>query len=106
MKAKTDNYTQKRDALRSFVSFWRLPMIAASLAMPFSAAHAYVGPGLGLGTLVVILGVIGSALLAIFGVVWYPIKRMLKKRKADRSQDERREDNDPISTDDREPAEP
>jgi hypothetical protein len=53
----------------------------AGLALP-DAAYAYVGPGLGLGTIAIILGVLGSILLAIFAVLWYPIKRMLKKRQA------------------------
>ena len=30
----------------------------------------------------VILGFIGSLLLAVFGIFWYPIKRAMKKRKA------------------------
>lgn len=38
---------------------------------------AYVGPGLGLGAIGAIAGVVLSVLLAIFAVVWYPIKRML-----------------------------
>ena len=46
------------------------------------SAHAYVGPGLGLGTVMVILGFLGSLLLAVFGIFWYPIKRALNKRKA------------------------
>lgn len=54
----------------------------AAIALPLDAAHAYVGPGLGLGSLAVLLGIIGSVFLAIFAVVWYPIKRLMKKRKA------------------------
>lgn len=42
-------------------------------------AHAYVGPGLGLGAIGVILGIVFSVFLAIFGVFWYPIKRLIKK---------------------------
>lgn len=57
--------------------------IAAAMALaPLASAHAYVGPGLGLGTLIVILGFIGSLFLAVFGVVWYPIKRALRKRRS------------------------
>jgi hypothetical protein len=59
----------------------RTALIALTLILPASAAHAYVGPGLGLGAIAVILGVIGSVFLAIFAVLWYPIKRMLKKNK-------------------------
>lgn len=42
-------------------------------------AHAYIGPGLGMGAVGVIFGIIFSVILAIFGVFWYPIKRILKK---------------------------
>jgi len=47
-------------------------------------AQAYVGPGLGLGAVGAIAGVIFSVLLAIIGVFWYPLKRLLgigKKKK-------------------------
>ena len=43
--------------------------------------NAYVGPGLGAGTIGVILGIIGSIFIAIFAIVWYPLKRLLKKNK-------------------------
>ena len=42
-------------------------------------AFAYLGPGLGAGTIGAIVGVIVSIFLGIFAVVYYPIKRMLKK---------------------------
>ena len=45
-------------------------------AMP---VEAYVGPGLGAGTLGVVLGLLGSVLIAIFAFFWYPIKRVFKK---------------------------
>lgn len=38
-------------------------------------AHAYVGPGLGLGALAVILGIVVSILIALIAIVWYPLKR-------------------------------
>ena len=44
---------------------------------------AYIGPGLGAGTIGVILGVLGSIVLALFAIFWYPIKRMLRKNKSD-----------------------
>ena len=49
---------------------------------PFGSAHAYIGPGLGLGTIMIILGFLGSLLLAVFSVFWYPIKRVFRKRRA------------------------
>lgn len=45
---------------------------------PF-ALNAYVGPGLGLGAIGAILGIILSIILAILGIFWYPIKRFMKK---------------------------
>ena len=42
-------------------------------------AFAYIGPGLGAGTVGVILGVIGSIFLALFAIFWYPLKRFFKK---------------------------
>lgn len=44
-------------------------------------AKAYIGPGLGVGTIGVILGVLGSIVIALFAFLWYPIKRLLKKIK-------------------------
>ncbi len=52
---------------------------AAFSLMLSQPALAYVGPGLGLGTLGAILGVIISVLLAIVGIVWYPMKRLLRR---------------------------
>jgi O-antigen/teichoic acid export membrane protein len=45
-------------------------------------AYAYVGPGLGLGAIGAFVGVVVAVLLAIVGVIWYPLKRMLRKFKA------------------------
>lgn len=44
-----------------------------------SQACAYLGPGLGAGTLGVIVGLLGSILLALFAIFWYPIKRQLTR---------------------------
>jgi hypothetical protein len=44
-------------------------------------ASAYVGPGMGGGVIAAVLGVVGAILLALFGILYYPIKRMLKNRK-------------------------
>ena len=46
-----------------------------------SIASAYIGPGMGGGVIAAVLGVIGAVLLALFGILYYPIKRMLKNRK-------------------------
>lgn len=44
-------------------------------------ASAYLGPGMGIGAFGVVLGLIGAVLLAIFAVVWYPLKRLFGRKK-------------------------
>ena len=46
-----------------------------------SPVFAYIGPGMGGGVIAGVLGVIGAVLLALFGILYYPIKRILKNRK-------------------------
>ena len=44
---------------------------------------AYLGPGGLLGSIGAFLALIGALLLAVLGLVWYPLKRVFaKKRKA------------------------
>ena len=54
-------------------------LVTVLLAQP---ALAYVGPGLGLATIGAILGGIAAIFLAIVGVFWYPIRSMVRKRRA------------------------
>ena len=43
--------------------------------------QAYVGPGMGGGVIAAIVGIIGSIFVAIFAIVYYPIKRALRRMK-------------------------
>lgn len=47
-----------------------------------TTAQAYIGPGAGAGAIVVVLGILASILLAFVAILWYPFKRLLKKRQA------------------------
>jgi len=51
-------------------------------------AMAYIGPGAGAGTIAVVLGVLASIVMAFFGLLWYPVKRLMKKRKAAKEQND------------------
>ena len=44
-------------------------------------SYAYIGPGMGGGVIVAIVGFFASILLGLFGILYYPIKRALKNRK-------------------------
>ena len=49
-------------------------------------AQAYSGPGVGLGALSVVIGIVGSVFLMTLSLVWYPFKRMIRslRRSSDR----------------------
>ena len=44
-------------------------------------AYSYVGPGLGLGSIIVVLGLIGSLILAIFSLIYLPVKKFFRRKK-------------------------
>ena len=56
--------------------------LIALLALFSAPAMAYVGPGLGMGVIGTIFGVLAAIVLALFGLFWYPLKRALGKKKA------------------------
>lgn len=58
----------------------RLVMLLALVGLA-APAHAYIGPGAGAGTIVVTLGVIAAVVMAFFALLWYPLKRAMKKRR-------------------------
>ena len=63
--------------------------IFVSIVLNFSvSAEAYIGPGAGLSAIGTVLALIGAILLSIVGFLWYPIKRLLKKKKAKSTVDE------------------
>ncbi len=41
-------------------------------------AKAYGGPGVGLGAIGVVLGIVGSVFLMTLSLVWYPVKRLIR----------------------------
>lgn len=57
---------------------WLLPILAG-VSSP--AAMAYIGPGAGAGLIATVLGVLAALVLAVFGIVYYPLKRFLTNRR-------------------------
>ncbi len=49
------------------------------------AAHAYVGPGAGLGLLAALWGLVAAVGVAVLYVVMWPIRRMRRRRKAEQA---------------------
>jgi predicted membrane channel-forming protein YqfA (hemolysin III family) len=44
-------------------------------------AFAYIGPGAGLGAIATLIAIVLGGILLIVGFVWYPLKRILNKRR-------------------------
>ncbi|WP_020589582.1 hypothetical protein [Desulfobacter curvatus] len=44
-------------------------------------AFAYIGPGAGLGMIATFIAIVLGVVLLIVGFVWYPLKRILNKRR-------------------------
>jgi hypothetical protein len=55
--------------------------VAVCLLSIATSAEAYVGPGMGLGVISAVLGFLTAILLAVAGMVWYPVKRMIRGRR-------------------------
>ena len=43
--------------------------------------YAYIGPGMSGGLIAAVIGFFAAIFLGIWGILYYPIKRALKKRK-------------------------
>jgi len=39
----------------------------------------YIGPGLGGGVITAVLGFLTSIFLALFAIIWYPVKKIIEK---------------------------
>jgi hypothetical protein len=60
---------------------WRrfgVVLVMVALALVTSG---YIGPGAGLGAIVVLIAVVLGVLLLFAGMFWYPIKRMVGSRR-------------------------
>lgn len=44
-------------------------------------SYAYIGPGVGLGFIITTISILFGLLAMLFGLVWFPIKRYLNKKK-------------------------
>lgn len=54
--------------------------LSVALALPATAV-AYVGPGAGLSIIGSLLAFVAAVVVGIFGFLWFPIRRIIRKRK-------------------------
>tara|TARA_B100001093_G_C25983084_1_gene658290 strand:+ start:117 stop:326 length:210 start_codon:yes stop_codon:yes gene_type:complete len=55
--------------------------IALVILFTTTPSYAYLGPGIAGGVLVATLGILVAIIAAIFGLFWFPIKRLIQKIK-------------------------
>lgn len=58
----------------------RYVVLALSWIVVSTPVHAYIGPGAGLGAIGTLIAFVGAVLFALVGFVWYPVKRLLRKK--------------------------
>jgi hypothetical protein len=68
------------DRRYGFSTLFRAMGAGVVLALAPGLSSAYVGPGVGLSALGSVLAFIGAIFLLIVGFLWYPIKRLLRRR--------------------------
>ena len=61
--------------------------VIAMLGVFSSSALAYIGPGSGLSAIGAFLAAVVGLIVAIFGFVWYPIKRLRKKLRESKNEE-------------------
>lgn len=59
-------------------------LLSILLANPLEAS-AYIGPGMGLGAIGVVVGIFFALVLALVSIIWYPIKHLWKRLMKDKS---------------------
>jgi biopolymer transport protein ExbB/TolQ len=57
----------------------KLTVATTLLMLLAEPAMAYIGPGIGVGMIATVLGILTAIVLAIFAVFWYPVKRLLRR---------------------------
>lgn len=57
-------------------------LLVALLALAAVPAQAYVGPGAGISVLGSLLGILATIVVAIGAILFWPIRKLLRRRKA------------------------
>ena len=65
---------------------YKLIFIIFLFLFKLSPAYAYLGPGIGGGVIVATLGIIVAIFAALFGLIWFPLKRLFKKKEKKENQ--------------------
>ena len=70
----------------------KITSISFILCLIATSSFAYIGPGVGGGVVAATIGIIVAIFAALIGLIWFPIKRLLKKRKTKKEQQQNKID--------------
>ena len=59
----------------------RLNILIIIVLLFTTDSYAYLGPGVGGGVIAATIGVLVAIIAGIFGILWFPFKRLIKKSK-------------------------
>jgi hypothetical protein len=63
------------------ISILSLVVVVASICLGPPSAAAYVGPGAGISVIGSLLALLAAIAAAILGFLWFPLRRLMRKRK-------------------------
>ena len=69
----------------------KFSLICILIILVNTPAYAYLGPGMGGGLLAGILGFLFALFALIFGILWFPLKRLIKNIKEKKNQINKKE---------------
>lgn len=62
--------------------FKQLIPLTMIFALTPAMAQAYIGPGMGLGVVASVLGLVAVFFMVMVAFIWFPIKRRIARRRA------------------------
>ena len=65
---------------------YKLILSSINFCLITTSSFAYLGPGVGSGVIAATLGIIVAIFAVLFGLIWFPVKRLLKRRKEKKEQ--------------------
>ena len=71
---------------------YKLNLIILFFLFMNTSSYAYLGPGIGGGAIAATIGIVVAILAALIGLIWFPIKRLLKKRKEKKENNQKKID--------------
>tara|TARA_B100001057_G_C22374431_1_gene765939 strand:+ start:409 stop:621 length:213 start_codon:yes stop_codon:yes gene_type:complete len=59
---------------------YRLTVTVIFLIFLNNPSYAYLGPGVGVSAIIATIGIIVAIFVALFGLIWFPLKKLFKKK--------------------------